>query len=98
MKADTLASFPGSPRTQTKNRTERGEPDKIYHVRNVIHVGRDNLIPQRVAFKALLWPFLGFAQVFSVLIVGKKLPERAPTKTRLRVLSIIDRSAITCVG
>ena len=72
MKADTLASFPGSPHTQTKNRTERGEPDKIYHARNVIHVGRDNLIPRRVAFKALLWPFLGFAQVVSVLIVVKK--------------------------
>ena len=41
-------------------------------------------------FKALLnakaAPFLGFSQVFSALI--NKLPERAPTKTRLRVLSI----------
>ena len=37
-----LASFPGSPRTQTKNRKERGEPGKIYHVRNVI--GRESLI------------------------------------------------------
>ena len=41
-------------------------------------------------------PFLGFAQVFSA--IKKKLPERAPTKTCLRVLSIIDRYAITCVG
>ena len=37
-----LASFPGSPHTQTKNQKERGEPGKIYHVRNVI--GRENLI------------------------------------------------------
>ena len=37
-----VASFPGSPRAQTKNRKERGEPGKIYHVRNVM--GRENLI------------------------------------------------------
>ena len=37
-----LALFPGSPRARTKNRKERGEPGKIYHVRNVI--GRENLI------------------------------------------------------
>ena len=37
-------------------------------------------------------PFLGFVQVLK-----KKLPERTPTKTRLRV-SISDRYAITCVG
>ena len=37
-----IASFPGSPRARTKNRKERGEPGKIYHVRNVI--GRENLI------------------------------------------------------
>ena len=37
-----VASFPGSPRTQTKCGKERGEPGKIYHVRNVI--GRENLI------------------------------------------------------
>ena len=36
-------------------------------------------------------PFLAFAQVFSALIVQKKLPERAPTKKQLRVLSIIDQ-------
>ena len=38
----TVALFPGSPRARTKNRKERGEPGKIYHVRNVI--GRENLI------------------------------------------------------
>ena len=37
-----VASFPGSSRARTKNRKERGEPGKIYHVRNVI--GRENLI------------------------------------------------------
>ena len=37
-----IASFPGSPRARTKNRKERGEPGKIYHVRNII--GRENLI------------------------------------------------------
>ena len=37
-----LASFPGSPRARTKSGKERGEPGKIYHVRNVI--GRENLI------------------------------------------------------
>ena len=37
-----VASFPGSPHVRTKNREERGEPGKIYHVRNVI--GRENLI------------------------------------------------------
>ena len=37
-----LASFPGTPRVRTKNQKERGEPGKIYHVRNVI--GRENLI------------------------------------------------------
>ena len=37
-----LASFPGSPRAQTKNWKERGVPGKIYHVRNVID--RENLI------------------------------------------------------
>ena len=37
-----VASFPGSPRARMKNRKERGEPGKIYHVRNVI--GRENLI------------------------------------------------------
>ena len=33
-------------------------------------------------------PLLGFAQVF---FVRKKLPEQAPTKTQLYVLSIIDQ-------
>ena len=37
-----VALFPGSPHARTKNRKERGEPGKIYHVRNVI--GRENLI------------------------------------------------------
>ena len=37
-----VASFPGSPRARTKSGKERGEPGKIYHVRNVI--GRENLI------------------------------------------------------
>ena len=37
-----LASFPGSPWAQTKNRKERGEPGKIYQVKNVI--GRESLI------------------------------------------------------
>ena len=38
-------------------------------------------------------PFLGFAQVFSAVIVQKKQkqPEWVPTKTQLRVLSIIDQ-------
>ena len=36
-----LASLPGSPRVRTKNQKERGQPGKIYHVRNVI--GRKNL-------------------------------------------------------
>ena len=36
-----IASFPGSPRAQTKNGQERGEPGKIYHVKNVI--GRENV-------------------------------------------------------
>ena len=35
-----LASFPGSPHVRTKN--EKGEPGKIYHMRNV--TGRENLI------------------------------------------------------
>ena len=39
---DYLASFPGSPLARTKNQKERGEPGRIYHVRNVI--GRENLI------------------------------------------------------
>ena len=38
----SIASFPGSPRTPTKNRKERGEPGKIYHMRNI--VSRENLI------------------------------------------------------
>ena len=42
MQSTEIASFPGSPRARTKNRKERGEPGKIYHVRNVI--GRENLI------------------------------------------------------
>ena len=29
-----IASFPGSPHARTKNQKERGEPGKIYHVRN----------------------------------------------------------------
>ena len=37
-----VALFPGSPCAQTKDRKEREEPSRIYHVRNVI--GRDNLI------------------------------------------------------
>ena len=37
-----IASFPGSPHARMKNRKERGELGKIYHVRNVI--GRENLI------------------------------------------------------
>ena len=41
-KGFVVASFPGSPCARTKNRKERGEPGKIYHVRNVI--GRENLI------------------------------------------------------
>ena len=36
-----LASFPGSPCVRTKNQKEKGEPGKIYHMRNVI--GRENL-------------------------------------------------------
>ena len=31
---DCLASYPGFPRVQTKNLKERGEPGKVYHVRN----------------------------------------------------------------
>ena len=31
-----VALFPGSPCTQTKDRKEREEPSRIYHVRNVI--------------------------------------------------------------
>ena len=31
---DSLASYPGSLRVQTKNQKERGEPGKVYHVRN----------------------------------------------------------------
>ena len=42
MYTNILASFPGSPRARTKSGKERGEPGKIYHVRNVI--GRENLI------------------------------------------------------
>ena len=42
MQSTEIASFPGSPRARTKNRKERREPGKIYHVRNVI--GRENLI------------------------------------------------------
>ena len=42
-------------------------------------------------------PFLGFAQVFSVLIL-KTPPEWAPTKTQLHVLPIIDRHSVMCVG
>ena len=38
----SLASFPGSPHARTKSGKERGEPGKIYHVRNVI--GRENSI------------------------------------------------------
>ena len=37
-----VASFLGSPHARTKNVKERGEPGKIYHVRNTI--GRENLI------------------------------------------------------
>ena len=37
-----LASFTGSPHAQTKNRKERGEPGKIYHVRNI--TGREDVI------------------------------------------------------
>ena len=40
--SNIIVSFPSSPHTRTKNRKERGEPGKIYHVRNVI--GRENLI------------------------------------------------------
>ena len=37
-----LALFPGSPHMRTKNQKEKGEPGKIYHMRNV--TGRGNLI------------------------------------------------------
>ena len=36
-------------------------------------------------------PFLGFTHVFFCSYCSKKLPEQAPTKTQLRVLSIIDQ-------
>ena len=39
-----VATFPDCPHVQTKNQKEKGEPGKIYHVRNIIHVGRENLI------------------------------------------------------
>ena len=39
--SNLLASFPGSPRANEKSK-KRGEPGRIYHVRNVI--GRENLI------------------------------------------------------
>ena len=39
-----VTTFPDSPHVQRKNQKEKGEPGKIYHVRNVIHVGRENLI------------------------------------------------------
>ena len=55
-----------------------------------------------MAFKALLNAktalLLGFAQVVFTIIVKKKKPELAPTKTQLRVLSIIDQYAIACMG
>ena len=149
-----------SPRANEKSK-ERGEPGRIYHVRNVI--GRENLITcgrtnelahdvrteyscdsfmadrmgldgtmlhylavrkamvsvhkpvhskitltysltwqadrctsRRMAFKALLnaraRPFPSLRSSFPVCAYcSKKLPERAPTKTQLRVLSIIDQ-------
>ena len=49
-----LVSFPGSPRARTKNGKERGEPGKIYHVRNVI--GRENLWANEFAH-ALIYSF-----------------------------------------
>ena len=39
---EELASFPGSPGRADEKSKERGEPGRIYHVRNVI--GRENLI------------------------------------------------------
>ena len=173
MRLISLASFPGSPRARTKNRKERGEPGKIYHVRNVI--GRENLItcgwtnelahavwteyscdsfmadrmgldgtmlhylavrkamvslhrpvhskitltysltwqtdrctPRRNygfqgAIKCQGGPFLGFAQVFSALIVRKKLPERTPTSLVPRLwvrgcTCTVDYRPTTCVG
>ena len=46
---NSVASFPGSPRTRTKNQKEKGKPGKIYHVRNVI--GRENLWQSRVGIE-----------------------------------------------
>ena len=54
----------------------------------------DCCTPRRMAFKALLNASfsLGFALVFSLrLLFEKTLPEWAPTKTQLRVLSIMDQ-------
>jgi len=51
-----VASFSGSPRARTKSGKERGEPGKIYRVRNVI--GRENLhVGERTNTPTLYWQY-----------------------------------------
>ena len=52
----------------------------------------DRCTPRRMAFKA----FPRLCSSFLCAYCSKKLPERAPTKKQLRVLSIIDQ--LPCVG
>ena len=55
----------------------------------------DRCTSQRMAFKALLnakaRPFPSLCSSFLCAYCSKKLPERAPTKKQLRVLSIVDQ-------
>ena len=55
----------------------------------------DRCTSRRMAFKALLnakaWPFPSLCSSFLCAYCSKKLPERAPTKKKLRVLLIIDQ-------
>ena len=57
-------------------------------------------IPRKIGFQGALkcQGGIGFAQVFSALIVQKKLPERAPTIKRLHVLLIIDTQPHACAN
>ena len=55
----------------------------------------DRCTSRRIAFKAVLnakaRPFASLCSSFLCAYCSKKLPERAPTKKHLRVLSIIDQ-------
>ena len=91
------ATLPGSAASYgecTQTRTFKNHVNQLVYLANwPLYIAENSF---QGTIKCQCAPLLCFAQPFSVLI-GKKLPEWAPTKTRLHVL-LIYQYATACMG